>query len=118
MNRASGLMSPRGQAVMWAALALLVFTAFPFAWMAATALKPSREIFVTPPTLWPAHVTLDNPFRATDAITSVARIGGHDRGGRGCAETVLGVRDGRHAREERSARAHPQPRMRRPDAAR
>ena len=42
---------------------VLVFTAFPFAWMASTALKPSREIFVTPPTLWPAHVTLDNLSR-------------------------------------------------------
>ena len=48
---------------MLAALALLLFTAFPFAWMASTALKPSREIFVTPPTLWPAHVTLDNVGR-------------------------------------------------------
>jgi ABC-type glycerol-3-phosphate transport system permease component len=54
------LLSPRGQALMLAALALLVFTAFPFAWMASTALKPSREIFVTPPALWPTHVTLDN----------------------------------------------------------
>jgi multiple sugar transport system permease protein len=63
MSRASGLTSPRGQAVMLAALLLLVFTAFPFAWMASTALKPSREIFVTPPTLWPAHVTLDNLSR-------------------------------------------------------
>src|SRR5256886_8221421 len=63
MNRSSGLLSPRGQAVMLAALALLVFTAFPFAWMASTALKPSREIFANPPTLWPAHVTLDNVGR-------------------------------------------------------
>ena len=63
MNRSYGLLSPRGQAVMWAALALLVFTAFPFAWMATTALKPSREIFVTPPSFWPTHVTLDNVGR-------------------------------------------------------
>ena len=63
MNRTYGLLSPRGQALMLAALALLVFTAFPFAWMASTALKPSREIFATPPTLWPAHVTLDNVGR-------------------------------------------------------
>ena len=63
MNRSYGLLSPRGQAVMFAALALLIFTAFPFAWMASTALKPSREIFVTPPTLWPTHVTLDNVSR-------------------------------------------------------
>jgi ABC-type glycerol-3-phosphate transport system permease component len=63
MNRRHGLLDPRGQAVILAALALLVFTAFPFAWMASTALKPSREIFVTPPTLWPTHVTLDNVSR-------------------------------------------------------
>ena len=63
MNRSYGLLSPRGQVVMLAALALLVFTAFPFAWMTSTALKPSREIFVTPPALWPAHVTLDNVIR-------------------------------------------------------
>jgi multiple sugar transport system permease protein len=63
MNRSFGLLSPRGQVVMLAALALLVFTAFPFAWMTSTALKPSREIFVTPPALWPAHVTLDNVIR-------------------------------------------------------
>jgi ABC-type glycerol-3-phosphate transport system permease component len=63
MNRFSGLLSPRGQTLMFAALALLVFTAFPFAWMASTAVKPSREIFITPPTLWPAHVTLDNLAR-------------------------------------------------------
>jgi ABC-type glycerol-3-phosphate transport system permease component len=63
MNRSYGLLSPRGQALMLAALALLVFTVFPFAWMASTALKPSREIFVTPPTLWPVDATLDNVIR-------------------------------------------------------
>jgi ABC-type glycerol-3-phosphate transport system permease component len=63
MNRSYGWPALRSQAVILAALVLLVFTAFPFAWMASTALKPSREIFVTPPTLWPAHVTLDNISR-------------------------------------------------------
>jgi ABC-type glycerol-3-phosphate transport system permease component len=63
MNRSYGLLSPRGQVVMWAALALLVFTAFPFAWMASTALKPSREIFVSPPSFWPTDATLDNVGR-------------------------------------------------------
>ena len=43
-----------------AALALLVLGAFPFAWMLSTALKPSAEIFATPPTLVPHHATLDN----------------------------------------------------------
>src|SRR5205809_7730473 len=63
MNGSYGLLSPRGQTLIFAALVLLIFTAFPFAWMASTALKPSREIFVTPPTLWPTHVTLDNLSR-------------------------------------------------------
>jgi multiple sugar transport system permease protein len=63
MNRSYGLPSLRSQAVILAALVLLVFAAFPFAWMASTALKPSREIFVTPPTLWPARVTFDNISR-------------------------------------------------------
>jgi len=43
-----------------AALVLLVLGAFPFAWMLSTALKPSAEIFATPPTLVPHHATLDN----------------------------------------------------------
>jgi multiple sugar transport system permease protein len=60
MSRAHGLLSARTQLTLLAALALLIFTAFPFAWMTSTALKPSREIFVTPPTLWPMHVTFDN----------------------------------------------------------
>jgi len=60
VSRSFALLRPRTQLVLLAAVALLVFTAFPFAWMASTALKPSREIFLTPPTLWPAHATLDN----------------------------------------------------------
>ena len=40
--------------------ALLFFAAFPFAWMIATAFKPSHEIFVSPPTLFPSTYTLDN----------------------------------------------------------
>jgi ABC-type glycerol-3-phosphate transport system permease component len=46
-----------------AALALLVLGAFPFAWMLSTALKPSAEIFATPPTLVPHHATLENFVR-------------------------------------------------------
>ena len=60
MSRSSGFLKPRTQLLLVGALALLVFTTFPFAWMASTALKPSREIFLTPPTLWPTHVTFDN----------------------------------------------------------
>ncbi len=39
---------------------LVIFTAFPFAWMVGTAFKPSQEIFVTPPTLLPRNFTLAN----------------------------------------------------------
>jgi ABC-type glycerol-3-phosphate transport system permease component len=39
---------------------LLVIGAFPLAWMLSTALKPSGEIFATPPTLLPRTVTLEN----------------------------------------------------------
>jgi ABC-type glycerol-3-phosphate transport system permease component len=66
MNRAFSLMTPRGQLVLFGALALLVFTAFPFAWMASTAFKPPREIFLTPPTLWPSTFDLDNVRRLFD----------------------------------------------------
>jgi ABC-type glycerol-3-phosphate transport system permease component len=50
VNRSYGFFSVRGLAVFSSALALLIFTAFPLAWMASTALKVSQEIFVTPPT--------------------------------------------------------------------
>jgi len=41
-------------------LILLVIGAFPLAWMLSTSLKPSGEIFATPPTLVPKAVTLEN----------------------------------------------------------
>ena len=66
MNRALSLRTPRGQLVLFGALLLLVFTAFPFAWMASTAFKPPREIFLTPPTLWPSTWDLDNVRRLFD----------------------------------------------------
>jgi ABC-type glycerol-3-phosphate transport system permease component len=66
VNRAFNLMTLRGQLVLLAALVLLVFTAFPFAWMASTAFKPPREIFLTPPTLWPSTFELDNVRRLFD----------------------------------------------------
>jgi ABC-type glycerol-3-phosphate transport system permease component len=66
VNRAFNLMTLRGQLVLLAALMLLVFTAFPFAWMASTAFKPPREIFLTPPTLWPSTFELDNVRRLFD----------------------------------------------------
>lgn len=63
MNRSFSLGSPHGQALLVGALALLLFTAFPFVWMISTAFKESREIFVTPPTLWPRDFTTDNLAR-------------------------------------------------------
>jgi ABC-type glycerol-3-phosphate transport system permease component len=66
VNRAFDLLTARSQLVLLMALALLVFTAFPFAWMASTAFKPPREIFVTPPTLWPSAWDLDNVRRLFD----------------------------------------------------
>jgi ABC-type glycerol-3-phosphate transport system permease component len=41
-------------------LALAVIGAFPLLWMLSTSLKPSGEIFVTPPTLVPGRATLAN----------------------------------------------------------
>jgi ABC-type glycerol-3-phosphate transport system permease component len=63
VNRAFRFFSPRGQLVALCALALLLFCAFPFFWMGSTALKESREIFVTPPSLWPNSFTLDHVER-------------------------------------------------------
>jgi len=56
----AGRLAGRRAAFVLAAGALAFFVAFPFAWMVATALKPSQEIFVTPPTLIPGTVTLAN----------------------------------------------------------
>jgi len=42
------------------ATALVLFTAFPFAWMVLTAFKRSHEIFTTPPTFLPASFTSEN----------------------------------------------------------
>jgi ABC-type glycerol-3-phosphate transport system permease component len=46
-----------------AILALLAFTAFPFAWMAATAFKPSQELLYWPPRFLPEEATLANIVR-------------------------------------------------------
>src|SRR5262249_37023711 len=50
----------RALALYGGGLVLLVIGAFPLAWMLSTALKPSGEIFATPPTLLPRVVTLEN----------------------------------------------------------
>jgi len=41
-------------------LALFLVGAFPLLWMLSTSLKPSSEIFATPPTLVPVQSTLEN----------------------------------------------------------
>jgi ABC-type glycerol-3-phosphate transport system permease component len=72
MNEAFRLFSLRGQLLLLCALMLLVFAAFPFAWMISTALKPSAEIFATPPTLIPRTITfesLERLFSETRFVT-------------------------------------------------
>jgi ABC-type glycerol-3-phosphate transport system permease component len=39
---------------------LALWGAFPFLWMLSTSLKQSSEVFASPPTLVPRHLTLDN----------------------------------------------------------
>ena len=38
---------------------LAVLYLFPFAWMVSTSLKPTRELYTQPPTLWPVHPSLE-----------------------------------------------------------
>ena len=63
MNRSVRLLSPGGLLVALCALALLFFAAFPFLWMASTAFKESREIFASPPSLWPGSLTMEHVQR-------------------------------------------------------
>jgi ABC-type glycerol-3-phosphate transport system permease component len=62
MNRRSALFLQRFSLAL-AIIALLLFTAFPFAWMAATAFKPSQEVFYWPPRFFPEQATLSNIVR-------------------------------------------------------
>jgi ABC-type glycerol-3-phosphate transport system permease component len=50
----------RGAALYGGGLVLLAIGAFPLVWMLSTSLKPSGEIFATPPTLVPHAVTFEN----------------------------------------------------------
>ena len=54
---------------------LLLFTAFPFAWMIATAFKRSHEIFTTPPTLLPGSLTLENVTRLFEQTRFAVYLG-------------------------------------------
>ncbi|MEH2506560.1 MULTISPECIES: carbohydrate ABC transporter permease [Bradyrhizobium] len=62
MNRRSAFFLQRFSLAL-AIIALLLFTAFPFAWMAATAFKPSQEVFYWPPRFFPEQATLSNIAR-------------------------------------------------------
>jgi ABC-type glycerol-3-phosphate transport system permease component len=50
----------RGALLYAGALLLIVIGAFPLFWMVSTSLKPSGEIFASPPRMIPARPTLDN----------------------------------------------------------
>jgi len=63
VTRALRLGGWRGALLLAGVAALLFFTAFPFAWMIATAFKAPREIFVSPPTFFPSELTLENVSR-------------------------------------------------------
>ena len=39
---------------------LLIWTIFPFYWMAITSLKPNKEMYTAEPTLWPTQFVLDH----------------------------------------------------------
>ena len=59
-------MSRRALLLYAGALVLLIVGAFPLFWMLSTSLKPSGEIFATPPRMIPAHPTLENFGRLLD----------------------------------------------------
>jgi len=49
-----------GQAILWVvALVALAVTLFPFYWMLNTSLKPTAEVFASPPTFVSAHWSFD-----------------------------------------------------------
>ena len=52
--------SMRGQFIYGCAAILAIATAFPFFWMVSTSFKPLQEIFIFPPTFFPAEFTLKN----------------------------------------------------------
>jgi ABC-type glycerol-3-phosphate transport system permease component len=58
--------------VLLTAGVLIIFSGFPFLWMVSTALKESREIFATPPTIFPQTIAFENIsrlFSETQAFT-------------------------------------------------
>ena len=66
MNRAMAAPSRRQAVLILCVVLLVLFTAFPFVWMIATAFKPPTEIFVYPPRFFPEDPTLENIRRLFD----------------------------------------------------
>ncbi len=60
MKTENSFLSPKRQMIYWGAVALALFTSFPFLWMISTSFKPLNEIFVFPPYLVPKDATLAN----------------------------------------------------------
>ncbi|MDF1779219.1 MAG: carbohydrate ABC transporter permease [Rhizobiaceae bacterium] len=63
MRGRKSMFNPRSLVIFVSVSLLLLFTGFPFIWMAATAFKSSAEIFVYPPYLIPKDFTFDNVQR-------------------------------------------------------
>lgn len=60
MTGVARILTFRVQILFLCVALLVIFTAFPFVWMVATAFKALTEIFVSPPYLIPKHFTLGN----------------------------------------------------------
>ncbi|HLW59991.1 MAG TPA: carbohydrate ABC transporter permease [bacterium] len=55
----AGRRSPWRLVVLLTLGGLALVYLFPFAWLLSTSLKPTRELYSQPPTLWPVHPSLD-----------------------------------------------------------
>ena len=55
----AGRRSPGRLIVVVVLAGLAVVYLFPFIWMLSTSLKPAPELYTQPPTLWPAHPSLE-----------------------------------------------------------
>src|SRR6266699_5126424 len=66
------LKRPAGRVIYWTVFALLLVSTLvtfgPLYWMFSSALKPSIEIFQTPPTLWPLHPVWNNYVNAWNVL--------------------------------------------------
>jgi multiple sugar transport system permease protein len=66
------LKRPAGRVIYWTVLALLLgltlITFGPLYWMFSSALKPSIEIFASPPTFWPLHPAWNNYVTAWNVL--------------------------------------------------